>query len=206
VRASIHRAADPISQRVHRRLRAPSGAASRHRHDRSCHQGQQATFLVAGSGSARRRDARRQRPDPGARNDNNTQYTATLAEWHDLVRKTGFNIFASQGNQRAIMQHDHRGVINRKIDVDIITELNTATQDTGTATTASLNLALYAKTILGNAAVPFDGNIFAAITPAFEAYMLQVKEFASSQYVTWQPLASARRRSPTSRWPTAGWA
>ena len=77
----------------------------------------------------------------------------------DLVRKTGFNIFASQGDQNAIMQRTTMNVINRKIDQDIITELNTATNDTGPATTASLRLALQAKTILGRNKVPFDGNI-----------------------------------------------
>jgi len=149
--------------------------------------GNQATFLVVDSGSATAVTRGVNGLIP-ARNDNNTQYTATLAEWHDLVQKTGFNIFESQGDQRAAMQMTTRAVLNRRIDLDIITELNTATQDTGTATTASLNLALYAKTILGNASVPFDGNIFAAITPAFEAYLLQVKEFANADYVPVQPL------------------
>jgi hypothetical protein len=65
--------------------------------------GQQAVFLVAGSGgaSAVTRGLNGRIP---ARNDNNAQNTCTLQEWHDLVRKTGFNVFASQGNQRAIMQ------------------------------------------------------------------------------------------------------
>jgi hypothetical protein len=170
--------------------------------------GNQATFLVvdSGSSSAVTRGVNGLIP---ARNDNNTQYTATLAEWHDLVQKTGFNIFESQGDQRAAMQMTSRAVLNRRIDQDIITELNTATQDTGAATTASLNLALYAKTVLGNAAVPFDGNIYAAITPAFEAYLLQVKEFASTQYVLGQPLASAETafadKPMAYRWMGVNW-
>src|SRR4051812_8204500 len=48
-----------------------------------------------------------------ARADNLSQPTATLAEQHDLVRKTGFNVFASQGNQREIMQMTSRSVIER---------------------------------------------------------------------------------------------
>ena len=51
-----------------------------------------------------------------ARSDDQSQPTATLSEWHDLVRKTKFNIFASQGNQRAIMQKTTMNVLNRKID------------------------------------------------------------------------------------------
>src|SRR5207244_4447241 len=65
--------------------------------------GQQAVFLVAGSGAATAVTRGTNGRIP-ARADANTQNTCTLQEWHDLVRKTGFNIFASQGNQRAIMQ------------------------------------------------------------------------------------------------------
>lgn len=151
--------------------------------------GNQATFLVVDSGSASAVTRGVNGLIP-ARNDNNTQYTATLVEWHDLVEKTGFNIFESQGDQRGAMQMTSRAVLNRRIDSDILTELATATNDTGSAVTASLSLALYAKTILGNNAVPFDGNIYAAITPAFEAYLLQTKEFGSADYVPVKPVAS----------------
>lgn len=151
--------------------------------------GNQATFLVVDSGaaSAVTRGVNGLIP---ARNDNNTQYTVTLTEWHDLVEKTGFNIFESQGDQRAAMQMTSRAVLNRRIDADIITELTTGTQDTGTAQTMSLALALRAKTILGNNSVPFDGNIFAAITPAAEAYLLQATEFSNAEYVSLKPLQS----------------
>ena len=149
--------------------------------------GNQATFLVADSGGAEAKTRGLNGLIP-ARADNNQQLTATLVEWHDLVRKTSFNIFASQGNQRQIMQDTTMGVINRKIDQDIITELNTGTQNTGAATTASLALALKAKTILGNNKVPWDGRITALITPAFEAYLLQTKEFANAEYVDGKPM------------------
>lgn len=144
--------------------------------------GNQATFLVAGSGSASAVSRGLDGMIP-ARADVNTQSTAILVEWHDLVRKTNFNIFESQGDQRAIMQMTSIGVLNRKIDADILTELATGTQDTGAATTASVNLAMYAKTILGNAAVPWDGNITAIISPAFEAYLMQAPEFSKAEYV-----------------------
>jgi hypothetical protein len=152
--------------------------------------GNQATFLVAGSGgaSAVTRGVNGLIP---ARADDLTQSTATLQEWHDLVRKTNFNVFASQGNQREIMQKTTMSVINRKIDSDIITILNTGTQDTGTTATASLMMVLRSKTILGNNGVPFDGNIWGLITPAFEAYLMQIKEFAGREYVTKQPMEGA---------------
>lgn len=151
--------------------------------------GNQATFLVADSGAstAVTRGVNGLIP---ARNDNLTQATATLAEQHDLVQKTGFNIFASQGDQRRIMQMTSMGVINRKIDSDIITELSNGTQDTGTAQTGSLSLVAYAKTVLGNNAVPMDGNISALITPAFHAYLMQTKEFGNADYVNDKPFAN----------------
>jgi len=152
--------------------------------------GNVATFLVADSGGATAVTRGVNGLIP-ARGDNLSQPTATLVEWHDLVRKTSWNIFASQGNQRAIMQQTCMGVINRKIDDDIITELNTGTVNTGSAVIADLGLVMKAKTILGNASVPWDMNICALITPAFEAYMMQVTEFSSRDYVGGPPMDKA---------------
>lgn len=148
--------------------------------------GNAAVFLVAGSGGATAVTRGVNGLIP-ARADDNTQLTCTLAEWHDLVRKTRFNVFASQGDQRRIMQETTMAVVNRKIDSDIIAALETGTQDTGTAATASLDLVMYGLTILGNNAVPLDGNISALITPAFHAYLMQTKEFASIDYINNKP-------------------
>lgn len=152
--------------------------------------GNQATFLVAGSGGA----TATTRGLTGlitARADVNTQLTATLEEWHDLVRKTNFNIFESQGDQRAIMQRTSLSVMNRKADSQILTELLTGTITTGAAVTASLALIMKAKTKLGNAGVPWDSNLFAVISPAFEAYLAQTKEFASREYINRLPTEGA---------------
>jgi len=153
--------------------------------------GNQATFLVADSGGATA-VTRGLDGDITARADNNTQLTATLTENHDLVRKSGFNVFESQGDQRRIMQMTSMGVINRTIDDDIITALNTGTvtMNSGAGVPANLDLVTRAKTILGVAEVPFDGQICALISPAFEAYINQVKEFGNSDYVTKKPLES----------------
>jgi len=144
--------------------------------------GNTATFLIADSGGAEA-VTRGVNGLIQARGDDLTQTSATLVEWHDLVRKTGFNIFASQGNQRAIMQKTTMGVINRKIDSDIITQLNTGTLNTGTAVTGSVNLFQKASVILGNASVPWDGNITLLCTPAMLAYLQQAPEFSNAQYV-----------------------
>lgn len=145
--------------------------------------GNTAVFLVADSGSASAVTRGVNGLIPG-RADSLTQNSCTLAEWHDKPVRTGFNLYASQGDGRRIMQETSMGVLNRKVDSDIIVQLDTATQDTGATQTGSLSLVMYAKTILGNNDVENDGNIFAVITPAFEAYLMQTKEFASADYVS----------------------
>jgi hypothetical protein len=166
--------------------------------------GNTATFLVAGSGGASAVTRGVQGLIP-ARNDDLTQSSATLAEWHDLVRKTGFNVFASQGNQTRIMQETTMAVINRKIDADIIAQLDAATIDTGTSTTASLSMVAKAKAALGYAEVPTweMDNIFGLVTPGFMATLMQVKEFASSEYVDVKPFAGPARRML--RWYGVNW-
>lgn len=163
--------------------------------------GNQATFLVADSNHAEAVTRGVNGLIP-ARADNLNQYTATLSEWHDLVRRTSFNIFASQGDGRRIMQETTMGVVNRKMDQDIILELANATNDTGAAAKGSLDLAMYALTILGNNEVPLDSNISALITPAFHAYLMQTPEFASADYVNNSPFSSALTMY---RWAGVNW-
>lgn len=151
--------------------------------------GNQATFLVADSGGAtavtRGTDGR----IPG-RPDNLNQYTATLQEWHDVPERTGFNLFASQGDGRRIMQMTAMGVINRKIDQDILAALANGTNHWGSAQIATLASVLRAKTILGVNAVPNDGRITAVVSPAFIAYLHMIKEFANANYVSKKPIDS----------------
>ena len=116
-----------------------------------------------------------------------TQNTATLTPWYKLVTVNDFNMFASQGNLMDPMKEAVMASINRKIDDDIITTLNTGTNDTGTTTTASINLVNYARVILGNNKVPNDGNLTLLVTPAFLGYLMQTKEFASADYVSLRP-------------------
>lgn len=96
-------------------------------------------------------------------------------------------------------------VINRKVDSDIIAQLDTATNDTGSALKASLDLVTKAKVILGNNFVPIEeeDNLFAVVTPAFMGYLEQVKEFASADYVEIKPMAGPSRRFR--RWNGINW-
>lgn len=148
--------------------------------------GNTATFLVADSGGATA-VTRGVNGDIPTRPDNLTQPAATLAEWHDVPERTNFNLFASQGNGRQIMQMTSMAVINRKIDNDIRTALDAATVTWGSAAAATLTLVTKAKTKLSNAFATRDAPIFALITPAFHGYLMGLKEFASKDYINLPP-------------------
>lgn len=166
--------------------------------------GNQATFLVAGSGGATATSRGVNGLIP-ARADDLTQNTATLTEWHDLVRKTRFNIFASQGDQRRLMQETTKKVLNRRMDKDIIDVLDTATTNLGAATTMSLSVVAKAKTTLGENEVPTEemDKMWAVATPAVEGYLMQIPEFNSADYVEVKPLTGPTRR--VLRWAGFNW-
>lgn len=153
--------------------------------------GNTAVFLVADSGSAvaQTRGVNGRIP---ARADNETQNSCVLQEWHDLVRKTAFNIFASQGDQRRMMQMTSMGVVNRKIDSLITTALNTGTVTIGAASTVpTVSTVMNGLVKLGNASVPWDSNITLLAQPSFLAYMMQTPEFTNAQYVDLRPFAGS---------------
>ncbi len=166
--------------------------------------GNAAVFLVSGSGGATAVTRGSNGLIPYG-NVSNTQYTCTLLEKHAPFEQTGFNIFASQGDQKRIMQMGSVAVLNRDIDQTIIDELDTATLTTGTSATASLAMVAKAKTILGNAEVDLtdSDNLFAVITPAFEAYLSQIPEFANMQYVDVKLFAGKSKRMM--RWFGVNW-
>ena len=169
--------------------------------------GNTATFLVASSGGA----SAVSRGVNGlitARDDSLTQTSATLREWHDLVRKTNFNIFASQGNQRQIMQDTTMSVINRKIDDDIVDTLNTGTVTIGSSTTLpSVSLFMNGMVKLQNASVPWDSQVTLLCQPAFLAYLMQTDEFTNAEYVNLRPFAGQepnwRDKPQAYRWMNA---
>lgn len=137
--------------------------------------------------------------------DNLVQNTCTLTEWHDKRRRTKFNIFSSQGDGRRIMQQNTLKVINRKIDSQIITELNTATNDTGAAVVGSVALVAKGMAILGNNEVDTQEmeSMFGAMTPAMHAYLMQTTEFSSADYVDVKPFVGPARKML--RWYGVNW-
>lgn len=147
--------------------------------------GNQATFLVANTtGVATTRGTNGLIPSS---DNDNTQITANLLEKHDLRRMTGFNIFQSQSDQRAIMQMNTMSIINNDIDAVILAELANGTLDTGVTATASTTMIGKALAQLQLNGVPFDGNIFAVVSPAFMEYMTNIATFASADYVVVKP-------------------
>lgn len=165
--------------------------------------GNSATFLVADSGSASA-VTRGLNGDIPTRPDNLNQYTATLAEWHDVPERTNFNIFSSQGEGRRIMQETCMSVINRKVDSDILTALDSATVTWGPAAAATLTSVATAKTKLGNAFALEDDDVFAAITPAFHGYLMGLNQFTSADYITLKPFEGVSK-SRAFNWYGVNW-
>lgn len=166
--------------------------------------GQTATFLVAGSGNetAVSRGSNGQIP---YKTSSNTQVTCTLKERHAPFEITGFDVFANQGDQRKILMMSSQDVMNRDIDQKIIDQLDTASNSTGAAVKANLDLVAKAKTILGNAKVDTTNadKMFAAITPAFEAYLHQTTEFSNGDYVDVKVFSGPPKRMW--RWYGVNW-
>jgi hypothetical protein len=166
--------------------------------------GNQATFLVGGSGgaSAVTRGINGLIP---ARADSLTQNTATLTEWHDLVRKSRFNIFQSQGDQRRLMQETCRKVLNRRIDQDIVNVFDTATNNLGASATMSLAAVAKAMTTLGENEISCEDadKMWAVATPAVRGYLMQISEFNSADYVDMKFLNGPARR--VLRWAGFNW-
>lgn len=139
-------------------------------------------------------------------NPTNNQVTATLVEKHAPYAITGFNAFASQGNQVNAMREQSIRVINRDIDLTLLAELANATQDfPSSAATASLSMVLGAQAILGNNDVDVEeeDNMFGIISPAFRGYLLQTTEFASGDYVEMKPFNGPMRKMY--RWAGINW-
>ncbi len=168
--------------------------------------GRQAVFLVATSGGASAVTRGNNGLIP-ARLDNLTQSTVTLTESHDLSQKTGFNLFAGQSDQRAIMQAMNQKVIARAIDAKIITIMATATVAVNaTASIMTKQLVNRALTTLYNNDVENDGAVYGALTPAAWAHLSDIPDFASADYVNNKPnVEGAPTTMEMKRWLGVTW-
>jgi len=164
--------------------------------------GNEAVFLVADSGGASA-VTRGVNGDIPTRPDNLTQNTCTLVEWHDVPERTNFNLYASQGDGRRIMQQTSMSVINRKIDSDIHAALETGTVAVDMAGDATMVLITQVKTKLGNA-FALDEEPFALITPAFHGQLMKHDQFTSVDYITQKPFENVSK-SMAFNWFGVNW-
>jgi len=156
--------------------------------------GNTATFLVADSGGASA-VTRGVNGDIPTRPDNLNQYSATLKEWHDVPERSNFNLFASQGDGRRIMQETSMAVINRKIDKDIHSALASATVTktmTQTTKVAFLSDLIGLIVTLANANAT-DDEPYALITPAFYGNMMQIDQFTSADFINLKPFENVSK-------------
>ena len=165
--------------------------------------GNTAVFLVAGSNDAEA-TTRGVNGLITPRNNYNTQNSCTLVESNDLVEGTKFTWDLSQADQRRIAMESSTKVIYRKIDSQIIAQLDTATIN-DTAATASLDKVTNALAVLGNANVAIDeeDNMFGLITPSFKSYLMQIPEFSSADYVEIKPFSGPAKKYL--RWAGVNW-
>jgi len=164
--------------------------------------GNTAVFLVADSGGATA-VTRGVNGDIPTRPDNLNQFSALLQEWHDVPERTNFNLFASQGDGRRIMQETSMAVINRKIDNDIHDALTFGTNTWGPAAEATLTLVATAKTKLGNA-FALEEEPFALITPAFHGILMGLNQFTSSDFINLKPFENVSK-SMAFNWYGVNW-
>lgn len=167
-------------------------------------EGLTATFLVAGSGGARA-VTRGQNGQIPYFTPSNSQVSVTLVEKHAPFELTGFDVFASQGNQKQIMQDASMAVIRRDQDLIILAELANATQDYGSGSLEIATVAM-SKAILGQNYVDTSNpdDMFWLISPAAEAYLMQMPEFTSADYVSVEPLMGGPARNYR-RWMGSNW-
>lgn len=159
-----------------------------------------AVFLVSGSGGATAVTRGANGKIPSRASDHN-QYTATMKEWHDKPIETSFNIFKSQGDRRRIMQDSSRKVMNRRIDDDIHTALDTATVTWNGGAAAAVNLANITtawSTLMSNDVG--EDDVFALITPGYFGAMHALPEFASRDYVPLEPFKGMSRNKAFNWW------
>ena len=169
--------------------------------------GNEAVFLVADSGSATA-VTRGVNGDIPTRPDNLNQYTATLQEWHDVPERTNFNIFASQGDGRRIMQETSLKVLNRKIDDDIISALSAGTQTqtmTNTSATTFISDIMEMAVTLGEADADYDAEITAIVSPAFYANLFLLDQFTSADYIRNQMFPNGVPKNRGAAWNGVNW-
>lgn len=128
--------------------------------------------------------------------------TCQLKEYAKIIEIRNFNVYSSSVPQRENMQQQCVTAINQKTDELLLSEFQTATNNTGAATTASLSWLLTAVKILDANDVPDDGERYGALTPAAWGQLMKVDQFTNSRYVSDQPFM---KYMPMREWMGVKW-
>ena len=125
-----------------------------------------------------------------SRNRIDTQVTINLKERHTKETRTSFNIFTAQSDIREAMQNAGALTAAREIDDEIITALQTATNDfnSGTAITTTAGTMAQIKANLLNNDVYANDMITFLHTPMSWERLLLVEQFSNADYVDVKPL------------------
>lgn len=114
-----------------------------------------------------------------------SQVSATAKEHFMKYRLDSFDAFRTNPNVRNAQYGKAMAAVNRAIDKEIVTQLDTATNviNSGSAISfAVLSTFLTWTTQLWRADVPADGNVYGIVTPNAWAQMLRINEFKSVDF------------------------
>lgn len=166
--------------------------------------GNTATFLVSGS-NGDTATTRGTNGDISFGGPQNAQVNVVLKERHAAKELTGFDVFASQGDQAGGLRKMVHNIMQRDIDLSILAALSAATQDWGTGT-FDLKTVQGALAILGNNQVETDDvdNMFGLLSPAADAYLMGVDQYSNAQYFEVKPFGKAWGQK-YKRWAGVNW-
>lgn len=137
-----------------------------------------------------------------------SQVTGTPIEWFSgKMRVDAFDAFRVNPGYRAAQSMKAKAPINRQIDQEIIDQLDTATNQVSASAAALSTLATVASWILTlqNRDVPFQDQIWAAITPAAYWQMMRIAEFKSRDYVDVKPAIDGAKTYKVVYWMGVKW-
>lgn len=166
--------------------------------------GKNAVFLVSGTASATATERGASGLIVPSQNSN-TQNTCTLVDLNHLREGTKFEWDLSQSNQRLIAAQGASKALARKMDQQVVDQLDTLTVNTGSSATASLAMVQDVIATLGEANVPVEDeeNMFALFSMKARGYLMQIPEFASADYVELKALNGAIKKAR--RWAGLNW-
>lgn len=158
---------------------------------------------VSGRADTRLRDGK----IPASRPDT-SQVTKDIVEHYKKYQIDDFDLFRNNSEYRSMMMSDALAVVNREVDMQIIEELDsTSNEYSGSAITGSaLGDFLGLIRNLRELDVPSDGMLWGLITPALEMQMMRINQFLSVDYVTIKPaVEGAQPVGQYRRWLGVNW-